>query len=79
MKIRCVVRSDVHLCYLMIGLYIIYVNYMKRKFNVEKNKRKLESIYKREVEQRKMRQRQMYYDYVLIDLINSKYHEMLFF
>ena len=53
--------------------------YMKRKFNLEKNKRKLESIYKREVEQRKMRQRQMYYDYVLIDLINSKYHEMLFF
>lgn len=79
MKIRCVRWSDAHLCYLMIGFYKIYVNYMKRKFNEEKNKRKLESIYKREVEQRKMRQRQMYYDYVLIDLINSKYHEMLFF
>jgi hypothetical protein len=64
--------------YLLVSIYLLLI-YMKRKFNVEKNKRKLESIYKREVEQRKMRQRQMYYDYVLIDLINSKYHEMLFF
>jgi len=50
---------------------------MKRKLEIEKKKRKYEET--KRIHSYIKREKLFYYDHILIDLLNSKYHLLLFF